>query len=241
MRLLRLPGVFEPHSDSWMLAEHLSLEPLHEQSRVLDLCTGSGMLAVLAATRARSGVVAVDVSTRAVLTARINAKLNGVTVRALRGDLFEPVRGARFDLIVSNPPYLPAPGASPRHGASRAWKAGPYGRAFIDRICAQAPGHLLPNGTLLLVHSSICGELQTLEALTERGLRTTVLTRRRGPLGPLLRSKAGWLRERGLVAPDSSEEILVIQAQRSRAGLLPDPDVVTPEAQVGRLLQDPVR
>ncbi|HEY6398067.1 MAG TPA: HemK2/MTQ2 family protein methyltransferase, partial [Solirubrobacteraceae bacterium] len=170
-----------------MLAEHLSLEPLHEQSRVLDVCTGSGMLAVLAATRARSGVVAVDVSARAVLTTRINAKLNGVSVRALRGDLFEPVRGARFDLIVSNPPYLPAPRGSPRHGASRAWKAGPHGRAFIDRICAEAPGHLQPNGTLLLVHSSVCGEQQTLRALAERGLRTTVLTRRRGPLGPLLR------------------------------------------------------
>jgi release factor glutamine methyltransferase len=216
VRLLRLPGVFEPHSDSWMLAEHLSLEPLHERSRVLDLCTGSGVLAVLAAARARSGVVAVDVSRRAVLSTRINAKLNGVSVRALRGDLFEPVRGSRFDLIVSNPPYLPTPGGSSRHGASRAWEAGPLGRAFIDRICAEAPAHLHSNGTLLLVHSSVCGERDTLDALTERGLRTTVLARRRGPLGPLLRSRAGWLHERELLAPDGFEEILVIRAQLPR-------------------------
>ena len=57
-------------------------------------------------------MTAVDVSRRAVLTVRFNARLNGVRVGARRGDLLAAVPGERFDLIVSNPPYLPADGAA---------------------------------------------------------------------------------------------------------------------------------
>src|SRR5579859_1688760 len=124
-----------------MLAHHVTEEPLARGSRVLDMCTGSGLLAVVAARRAR--VVAVDVSRRAVLTTRLNARLNGVALTAVRGTLFEPVGDARFDLIVSNPPYLPSPtGELPRRGPARAWEAGPVGRAYIDLLCAPAPEHL---------------------------------------------------------------------------------------------------
>lgn len=64
------------------------------------------------------------------LAARINAKLNDVSVGARRGDLFDAAGPARFDLIVSNPPYLPTPvGDLPDRGLSRAWEAGTRGRA----------------------------------------------------------------------------------------------------------------
>jgi release factor glutamine methyltransferase len=198
-----------------MLAHQLARERLCQGSRVLDLCTGSGVLAVVAAMRLGSKVTAVDVSRRAVLAARVNAKLNRVSVTVRRGDLFEPVGEERFDLIVSNPPYLPAPeGQLPNRGLSRAWEASHSGRAYIDRICAQAREHLHPRGALLLVHSSVCGEQETLRALATRGLEPQVLVRKLGPLGPLLHSRAEWLRERGLLKPDGSEEILVIRAQR---------------------------
>src|SRR5689334_17657235 len=103
MRLLTLPGVFRPISDTWLLAEALEREQLPPGARVLDLCSGSGALAVHAAAHAE--VTAVDISRRAVLTIRLNAALNGVRVRARRGDLFAAVAGERFDAIVSNPPY----------------------------------------------------------------------------------------------------------------------------------------
>ena len=109
MRLVTLPGVFSPISDTWLLADTLDREPLPPGARVLDLCSGSGALAVRAAARDPSRtVVAVDVSRRATLTIRLNAALNGVRVDARRGDLFEAVAGERFDAIVSNPPYVPA-------------------------------------------------------------------------------------------------------------------------------------
>jgi release factor glutamine methyltransferase len=196
-----------------MLAHHLMKEPLDETGRVLDLCTGSGLLAVVAAMRAQA--TAVDVSRRAVLSARLNAKLNGVTVTAIRGDLFAPLGTARFDVIVSNPPYLPSAACElPRRGLARAWEAGPLGRVYLDRICAEAPEHLRSHGVLLLVHSSACGERETLAALSQSGLQTSIVERRRGPLGPRLQGRQDWLHERGLLTEDGQEEILVIRAQR---------------------------
>ena len=214
MRLLPLPGVFQPHSDSIMLARWIEREPLARGSTVLDVCTGSGLLALVAA-RKGSRVVAIDVSRRAVLAARINATLNGVTVRSLRGDLFAPVMGERFDLIVSNPPYLPGRSdALPQHGAARAWEGGATGRLLLDRICASAHEYLKPGGALLLTHSSVCGVELTLSQLSQRGLEPRVVESRRGPLGPLLRTRADWLRRRGLLAEDDHEEIVIIRAHQ---------------------------
>jgi release factor glutamine methyltransferase len=209
MRIFTLPGVFKPRSDTWMLADAVRRQSPGPGARVLDLCTGSGALAIAAAQAGAGEVVAVDVSRRSVLTVGLNARLNGVRVRAIRGDLFGAVGDERFDLIVSNPPYVP--GDLPTRGARRAWDAGDDGRVLLDRICAEAPDRLRPGGTILLVHSSVTGEERTLELLRERGLRTAVLERRRGPLGPLLAARAPELEAKGLLAPgERTEEVLVL-------------------------------
>jgi release factor glutamine methyltransferase len=214
MRLLRVPGVFEPHSDSLMLADQLRRESLAAGAKVLDLCTGSGLLAILAALRGAGRVVAVDISRRAVRATRFNAKLNGVTVHARRGDLFRPVEGEQFDLIVANPPYVPSvDGELPKRGASRAWEAGPDGRAFVDRICVQAAPHLTERGVLLLVHSSICSEQATVEALVGQSFDVRVLARSRGPLGRRMRERAPTLRARGLLSDRDSEDLVVVRGQ----------------------------
>lgn len=190
-------------------------EPVPKDGSILDLCAGTGVLAMLAAREHRADVFAVDISRRAILNTRINAQLNGVTVTAIRGDLFAPLDGRRFDLIVSNPPYLPSANGSPgSHSSARAWDAGPSGREYLDRICREAPAHLRPGGSLLLVHSSVCGERPTITALESAGLTAAVLRRQRGPLGPLLGARIGWLRSRGLVGDDASEELLVIRGTR---------------------------
>jgi release factor glutamine methyltransferase len=208
--------VFKPHSDSLMLAEHVGRERHLSGAGVLDLCAGSGVLAITAALCGASRVTAVDVSFRAMLAIRLNARLNGVSVRAVRGDLYAPVAGQRFGLIVSNPPYVPSPNAElPARGASRAWEAGPRGRAFIDRICAGAPSHLDPGGVLLLIHSSFCSEEATAGALADQGLDVRVVARSRGPLGRLGRARAEMLRQRGLLVDGDTEEILIFRAQRA--------------------------
>jgi release factor glutamine methyltransferase len=214
VRLITIPGVFKPHSDSWMLAEQLPHEPVLEGAHVLDVCTGSGVLAIAAGQLGARSVTAVDVSRRAVLAARINAWLNGVSLKAVNGSLFSPVQGRRFDLILSNPPYLPsASNETPRRGASRAWEGGAGGRLLIDRICAEAAHHLTPGGVLLLVHSSFCSEHATIEALVEQGFIAQVVFRNRGPLGPLARARAELLPTDG-ASDGASEEILIFRAQR---------------------------
>ncbi|MCZ0206347.1 methyltransferase [Streptomyces sp. UMAF16] len=217
MNLLLLPGVYAPQDDTEMLAEALRAEAPPPGSRVLDVGTGSGALA-LAAARQGAEVTAVDVSRQAVWTARLNAWLSRLPVRIRRGNLFAPVRGRAFDLILANPPYVPAPeeGRGPR-GRARAWDAGSDGRLLLDQICRDAPALLRPGGLLLLVHSALSGPDRTLEMLRAAGLSAEVVRRRRVPFGPVLRSREDWLRRRGLLGPaDDKEELVVIRAERPR-------------------------
>jgi len=219
VRLLTLPGVFKPVSDSHMLADRLRNETLLPESRVLDLCTGSGLLALTAAARGVRDVTAVDVSRRAVYTVRINARLNGVRMRVLRGDLLEAVPGELFDVIVSNPPYVPAESDDlPTRGTRRAWDAGPDGRAILDRLLAEAPSRLRPGGRLLITHSSLLGLEATERALAEGGLQVDVPIRRRGPLGPLMAGRVEHLERQGLLRPGQrEEEVLVIRGRKPAA------------------------
>lgn len=214
--MVPIPGVFRPHSDSLLLAAQLGREPRLPGATVLDLCTGSGLLAIEAARRGAREVTAIDVSRRAVLATRLNARLNGVSVRALRGDLFTPVAGRRFDLIISNPPYLPSEGAElPDRGAARAWEGGPDGRAFIDRICRQAQAHVTPGGVLLLLQSSLSADLATARELGSRGFEVTVAARHHGRLGARGRARARTLRDRGLLNGEDAEEIVILRARRA--------------------------
>ena len=218
MKLVTLPGVFAPISDSRFLADCLREQTLPPRATVLDLCTGSGILAITAARRG-ARPVAVDISRRAVLTVRLNAKLNGVKVRAVRGDLFDAVAPDRFDAIVSNPPYVPAEREElPTRGPERAWDAGPDGRTVLDRIVREAPDHLRPGGFLLLVSSSVLGTDRTLAGLEQAGLDGEVIARRRGPLGPLMLARVKHLEQQGMLAPGQRhEDVVVIRGRKPLA------------------------
>ena len=183
---------------------------------MLDVCTGTGAIAIVAALAGARFVTAVDVSARAVLTARINARLNGVRVEAVRGSLLDAGAGRRFDVIASNPPYLPAEdGALPARGRARHTDAGTTGRTLLDRLIDAAPAHLAPGGILLVTHSSVNGEDATLARMRAAGLEPFVAERRRGALGPLLAARAPRLEERGLLAPgERSEDLVVVTARR---------------------------
>ncbi|MDQ0956748.1 release factor glutamine methyltransferase [Streptomyces sp. B4I13] len=210
------PGVYTPQWDTRLLRRALSREDIGSATEVLDLGTGSGALAVQAA-RLGARVTAVDISRLAVLTARFNALLAGQRVRCRRGDLTAAVPGRSYDLVVSNPPYVPSPAtALPHRGVARAWDAGRDGRVFIDRICAEAPAVLNPGGALLLVHSSLCDTRATLRRLADVGLRAAVTDRATVPHGPVLRSRHRWLVQQGLLEDgESREELVVVRAERA--------------------------
>ena len=201
-----------------MLAAQLRREALGQSTKVLDLCSGSGILAIVAAESGAGQVTAVDISRRAVFNTWLNAKLNGVSVEVLRGDLLAAVDGRKFDVIVSNPPYLlSASEHLPRRGSLQALDAGPTGRILIDRICAGVEDYLAPGGVLLLVHSSLCDDQRTIGLFEARGYEVSVPLRHTGPLGKRMRARAPMLRARGLLQNGEIEDIVVIRAKRPAA------------------------
>lgn len=215
--LWTLPGVYAPQADTYLLAQALRSEGLTAGMEVLDVCTGSGALALLAA-RMRARVTATDISRRAVMTARMNAARAGHRIRVMHGDLTGPVAGQRFDLVMSNPPYVPTPHEhrSRPHGSAVAWDAGHGGRQALDRICAHTRDLLRPHGVLLLVHSGLCGVEETLSRMTDSGLRCSVTERSCVPYGPVITKRLPWLRDQGLInADEDTEELVVIRAERT--------------------------
>jgi len=125
--------------------------------RVLDLCTGSGCLAILAAlVFPRARIDAVDLSAGALALARRNVADHrlGDRITLHRGDLFAPLAGKRYDLILSNPPYVDGRGMAKlppeyRHEPRLALAAGDDGLKLVHRILAEAPRHLAKEGNLL--------------------------------------------------------------------------------------------
>ncbi len=112
----------------------------------LDLCTGSGVHALLAAAHAKR-VVAVDINPRAARCARFNSLASGTSnLEVLAGDLFEPVGSERFDLITANPPFVP----SPRDSLTFR-EGGRSGEEVQRRIIAGLPRHLASGGTAHIV------------------------------------------------------------------------------------------
>jgi release factor glutamine methyltransferase len=214
--MLYPPGVYRAEGDTELLADVVRRSGAARDRDVLDIGTGSGALAVAAAQAGARSVTAVDLSLRAVVTTWVNSRLAGVRVQVRRGDLFAPVAGRRFGLVVSNPPYVPAAStALPRYRKARCWDAGPDGRALLDRICAGVPEVLEPDGTVLLVHSAVCDTGCTVAALERAGLAARELTRITVPFGPVMHSRARMLEARGLVARGQrSEELVVVEGRR---------------------------
>jgi release factor glutamine methyltransferase len=139
------------------LAVEAALAALRAGGRALDLCTGSGALAVtLSLERPDAEVVATDLSADALEVARENATRLGAPVRFLEGDLYDPLPpDARFDVIVSNPPYVPRGELDTlprevRREPRVALDGGEDGLSLLRRIVAGAPARLLPDGTLIL-------------------------------------------------------------------------------------------
>ncbi len=214
-RTLRLPGVYRPQTDTLLLALAMRREGIGPGTDLLDLCTGTGALALHAA-RLGARVTAVDISRRAVASARLNTVLARLPVTVRRGDLLRALPGRTFDALVSNPPYVPAPDpAVPRHGPGRSWDAGPDGRAVLDRICDDAFAALRPGGLLLLVQSGLSRPEETIGRLSAAGLDVSVTDRVTIPFGPVTRRRATWLRDRGLLRdPLEREELVVIRGHK---------------------------
>ncbi|MCW6005090.1 50S ribosomal protein L11 methyltransferase [Micromonospora sp. CPCC 205371] len=224
---LRFPGAYPPQADSALLTAAAAAAPIPPGARVLDVCTGSGALALAAARLGAGEVTAVDVSRRAVMCVRLNAWARGLPVRARRGSLAdllaappwtatrdEPARRS-YDVVLANPPYVPCSSESVPTGRERAWDAGPDGRAVLDPFCLAVPGLLSEAGFVLLVHSHVSDVERSLALLRDGGLQTAVVARRRVPFGPVMRARTAYLEATGLIRRGQRhEDLVVIRASR---------------------------
>nr|WP_246228011.1 HemK2/MTQ2 family protein methyltransferase [Mycolicibacterium helvum] len=189
--------------------------------RVLDLCTGSGAVAIAAAQLGACSVTALDVSSRAVGCARNNAVEAGVHIDARVGTWVEALVAGPFDVVVSNPPYVPtSPDAhlediSVDIGPATAWNAGADGRLVLNPLCDGAPELLTEGGSMLIVQSEFADTEQSLKRLRSGGLRAEVVLSQLIPFGPVLRARARWMESIGMLPVGRrEEEIVVIRAEK---------------------------
>ncbi len=189
--------------------------------RVLDLCTGSGFVAIAAAEMGCARVTAFDICPDAVRCSRGNAVVAGVEVDVREGSFSGAVDYAPFDVVVSNPPYVPTPPGGDTEviystgGPSWAWNGGPDGRLVLDPLCEAAPKLLCDGGTLLLVHSALAGVQQSLDSLRMAGMVPEVVASKWIPFGPVMTARARWLEDTGRIPHGRrEEELVVIRAEK---------------------------
>ena len=186
------PHVLIPRADTETVCEK-ALEVLKTNGTALDLCTGSGALAVaIAHTRKDARVSASDLSADALSVARENALLNNVSVRFYQGDLFAPLSGLRFDLIVSNPPYISradmlALMPEVKQEPPMALAGGEDGLDFYRRIVREAPMHLSPGGWLCFEIGDT--QARDVAALMERDFESIEIFRDPGDLDRCVRGR----------------------------------------------------
>lgn len=178
LRLVVMPSVHNPKvlRTGAFFASCLDARLISADAEVLDMGTGSGVCALVAARHARR-VVAVDINPTAVRCATVNALLNRLEgrIEIRHGDLFAAVPGERFDLVLFNPPFLLG---APKDARDAAWRSsdGP------ERFAAGLAEHLKPTGAALLLLSSFGEACVHYEAeLRARGFRLELFARRRYP------------------------------------------------------------
>jgi release factor glutamine methyltransferase len=173
------PDTLIPRPDTETLVDW-GLERLADGQRAADLGTGSGAIALsLKAGHPGAHVIATDRSAAALAVARRNGERLGLEVAWRQGDWFQPLAGERFELILSNPPYIR--GDDPHLGALQheplgALTPGGDGLADLQHLVSMAPNHLVPGGWLLLEHGWDQAEAVA-AALRQRGF-SEVGTRR---------------------------------------------------------------
>ena len=163
------PHVLIPRQDTEILVEEAQ-KRIHAGMDALDLCTGSGCIIVSLSKYAPIHAAASDISAQALKTAKENAKRHGVTVDFIESDLFEGIT-SRYDIIVSNPPYIPTEEIKTLMPEVREFE--PFlaldgkedGLFFYRKIIREANSHLKPDGFLLLEIG--CGQGKDVACLME--------------------------------------------------------------------------
>jgi release factor glutamine methyltransferase len=171
------PNVYEPAEDTFILLENLRVE---RSDRVLEIGTGTGIIAIKASMNSRM-VVATDINPYAIECATENIIVNkSFNIEIRKGNLFEPVKGEKFDLILFNTPYLPTDDKEKINDElNAAWDGGVDGRMLIDRFIEGLPHYFNQGGIVQMVQSSLSDVNMTLKKLENLGFKVSVTARKK--------------------------------------------------------------
>lgn len=159
--------VYIPAEDSFLLAENLAIRP---GDSVLEIGTGTGIVAMYAS-KITDKITVTDINFDAVELAEHNFKKNGIeNIEILFGNLFEPLKNRKFDVILFNTPYLPTEnGDVIDDNLNYAFDGGLNGRKVIDKFLGEVKNHLNEKGIVQIIQSSLSGNEETLKKLDELG------------------------------------------------------------------------
>lgn len=159
--------VYIPSDDTFLLAENLEIK---EGQSVLEIGTGSGLVSMYASLLT-DDVTATDINYNALELAEKNFKLNNIgTIKLAFGDLFEPVKDRKFDVILFNTPYLPTDSDDIiNDDLNYAFDGGLDGRKVIDRFINQVSNHLNDKGIVQIIQSSLSDNDRTLDMFDRNG------------------------------------------------------------------------
>jgi release factor glutamine methyltransferase len=166
-------SVYSPREDSELMAEALEkfIKPRATKLRAIEIGCGSGFLSILAS-KLGAKITSVDINPSAISTTLKNAQMNNVQLTAFQSDLFENVSN-KFDLIFFNPPYLPD---NDNIDGKETWAEG----NTIARFITQAKAHLIPNGSILLLISSLT-KTPALNLLKKQGFTVEIIAKKKIP------------------------------------------------------------
>lgn len=159
--------VYIPSDDTFLLAENLEIK---EGQSVLEIGTGSGLVSMYASLLT-DDVTATDINYNALELAEKNFKLNNInTIKLEFGDLFEPVKDKKFDVILFNTPYLPTDSDDIiNDDLNYAFDGGLDGRKVIDRFINEVSNHLNDKGIVQIIQSSLSDNDRTLDMFDRNG------------------------------------------------------------------------
>lgn len=159
--------VYIPSDDTFLLAENLEIK---EGQSVLEIGTGSGLVSMYASLLT-DDVTATDINYNALELAEKNFKLNNInTIKLEFGDLFEPVKDKKFDVILFNTPYLPTDSEDIiNDDLNYAFDGGLDGRKVIDRFINEVSNHLNDKGIVQIIQSSLSDNNRTLDMFDRNG------------------------------------------------------------------------
>ena len=166
------PEVYEPAEDTFLFAENLDIQ---RRDEVLEIGTGTGLIAVYAAQRTKK-VVATDINEHAIKCASKNTITNKTYNLELRhGNMFDPVEEEKFDLVLFNAPYLPTEEDEKLDSElNAAFDGGLEGREIIDQFIEQVKDYLNEEGRVQLVQSSLSDNEKTLSKLEKLGFNAEI-------------------------------------------------------------------